>query len=340
MVRIKKRSTETKENEAIKNFIRKYYKRASETKIGNCNKVSRQVVMAYHEYYDNYMEFMKYANVIYYFLCSISDIDKGINKRWLNIMMSVKKQKRFFAIIKDICKKIPITAEDGKYILLSFKKGNERFTYLYENVMPEYLNITPAYSYIKKLHAKGIDFRDDLRENLDFEMENFFYENEPLKAYCEKIKADNGDKEWEENLRLYHQSLDNRGAIYDKYKAEGRERKKEDKAHKSQSFLDNYSRAFARNFNNAGLKKEGWYTSGIGVQTHEFSKRGEKCKVVLLMSSGSSRKEAVKFFCKDREGYMSGVRNATVIGEFEELPDSILERITAKQLVYTEIMVN
>lgn len=331
-------------DELTQEFIRKN-KKNLDKKDATCNKLSLNVCIHVNDYVENYTDFMKVGNVVYTFLIRFHDERDRLPILWLNILRSVKKQLNFICYLKRICKKTCITKQDYKMLLDSIDRANRRFDYLYNRVLPEYMDITPLYSYKKVLESKGISFVDDIKQNINFEVdkEEFYFGHKEVDDYCDRIIAacDQEDTTWKDNLASYMAKSEKRLEYIKEEKKKEREDNRRKKSETAQRLLNTYSEEIRREYQKAYLSSDRRGAGSLVPRVVKFSERGEKCKIVVMLSTYASSKSSMKFYSKDKEDHMcGGARNCSILQEHEELSQDILDKINDYRMVICEIVLN
>jgi len=330
------------DDDRVKKFIKKNRGVLDDRNyIGKCNTYSVEIVhMLNEKYSEKYVTFQKVAYAVWYFIKNNDELEYGFGCRLMNIIQSVKKQFLFWCKVKNIVKRVPLEEQDYKSIKRGLNNAIKRFDYLWENILPEYLYVTPAYSYMKNLEKNGKSIKDDVSEFFEFQPYQNVDESQ-LQKYCEYIQSQCDDDSWKENLMKYNETQKRRLGIIQNEKALEKAEKLSKKYEDTLSILEYHGRIFYKNFMVAGkTPQQGKSMAKIGMSVSEFDKKGESCKVVLLMRNGCRSSQSVKFFCKNAENYMSCMSKATVIGNKEKLPAELEELINEGKIASCEIVLN
>lgn len=325
----------------VKKFISRNKKILDKETAGQCNKMSLEIVGEINEYINSYFVFQKTAYIVFIFLKKNEKVEYGFSNRLMNIIMSVKKQFKFWCLIKDICKKVKLSKDEYYSLKRSIHSAQNRFPYLLERIIPEYMSITPAYSYSIQLKKQGKTFADDMQEHNLIEFGTELSE-EKVNEYCDYILEHCDGEEWKNNLERYLEAKRQREDKINIEKLEAKQKKQNEKCDTTEALLSRYAQKIYKDFFNAAILKgcqQACMTS-IALQLSEFTKQGKTGKIVLLAKSGIRSERSFKFFDGRTEGFISTLRNAQVIEDSAKLPPEIQDKIDSKQMVSCEIVLN
>lgn len=329
-------------------FLKKHQHILSEEGVGKCNKYSLDIVLSFNEYKQQYDDFMRLGHVVLYFLreMDLHDLKDNVYARWLRILCSLKKQKMFYDKLKNISKKIPLSKQDYNSIKRGIEYAGKRITYIYEKILPEYLNITPVYSYLKKLEKESISFFEDSAKYIDYSVskEDFYFSEESQKklaGYCNMIMEESGS-EWEENLAQFKSVYEKRMQKIQAVKDKEKEEKKKKKSEEAQDYLDYYASKVSKNINDivVGNKRNCYPYSRVISRMSIFSVNRKTCKIILFLNSTCRSANAVRYFSKETDGYIGPLTKATVVDAKFEIPDELAQKIADNNMVISELILN
>ena len=323
----------------LKEFIQEM-----ENKEKNPNGVSKfnfEMVRCMNEYLDKSRYFQKITYVILLFLKEFEYIDDSIISKFVHIKQSVKQQFYLFLQVKDGLKKQSVPDKYKKVIPYEIKKASERIDYLLKNIIPIYIEMTPLFSYQKKLKEEGKDLYSDISESLKLN-ENMM-ENPEVELYIKKVYASlSNENDWEEGFNQYMEFMQLKKQRIEESKNAEREIKKAKKKEDAEATLYIKAKILEHNYMN-GTASNGNHSriiASLGLKRQEMKFAGKNnCKLVLLAKTGAGSKAATMYFCENSENFMtSALSKATLLEEKEELPDKLLEQIQNNDIAFVELM--
>lgn len=325
-----------KNSELIHEFLKKNEHVFEKGYKGSCSRYGVEFVRLVNGFY---VEYSKFQKISYTTLCFLKrmNVDRAIVERLFKVMSSVKSQWKFLYSIKKAAKLVPITRDE--YVLFCGVVDNisERIKRLSDTVVPEYLKITPAYSYIKELEEEGKSFFEEVDGMLDFSdwMQN---SEENINNYLDYIDSHCHGDEWLMEYNRYNAFQEKRLQIIEDEKQTAKKEKQEQKALESREYIEKYSRDFYRQFM-APVISEYPYVR-IGLQVNEFNKKNQRCKAIIFIKSGCKSHNRIRFYSESREDLMGPMSKATVVEEGFCLPHELMEKVEGNVLSFCEVMLN
>lgn len=331
---------------------------------GSINKYNIDLVRMINDYIVKYKYFSRISHVIqnyiyHFWIDETEGNDKNLFRYVFNnikrISGGVKSTFRIHHRLKSILKKVPI---DQK-LYIAIKKcclvQTNRLDRLIENILPEYINITPLYDFMKILEKEGVNIFDYIIESVPlgkYNYENFDDMNEDVSVLIDVIDDLTSDKfEWKENLNKYKELNETRKKIADQSREHDKMEEKKRKAESVQNVLyqkaselqKSYNRSFQAITGGKGTDSKANHTLLVLKEEAMYFKEENGCadaKILLLARVYKSNCAAVKYYQKKHnESYFAdSIKFATIFKLDDPIPEDIQEKVDNYDLVYHEFI--
>lgn len=320
----------------VRKFLKEYGD-IEDKRFANTNQNGLAIMRGVNEYSEFYNIFQTLSGYVYDTLMNSSD-DTRFASGLIRIKMSVKKQMQMQHAIKRICKNMPVEKKYFAALDDACKKATNRFTYLYEHIMPIYMESTKLCGYCKKLKEDGKTIYQDVMEYLG--CEKYDFDKEKALAYLDEMVDKYQDESWVNNLKnSIERNNANEEAIEKDKKSNALEAKIK-RWHSVENMLISVSRDIDREYRNSGFDGTSYPYRRLGLATCE-APYGKKCKIILLATNRCKSRTGVMYFSKDTDGYLTkALGKASVIFDEENIPDELQAKIEEYELAMVELLLN
>lgn len=343
--------TKFKYDRMISDFLKKYpLNKIDDIKSEKLNNKNLEIIRCINEYNDKFYYFNRIIRIISNYFKSMIDDDasKYGYKKIFDIWNSVKSQQFVIGYhSKKVIKKIALTADLYKAFKYSIGSCINRFDYLLDNVIIEYINITPLYDYKNILEEKGSSLYEDILEF--FPIDITIEKDDPLiQSYIELVNVKTLNREeWKDNFNKYKEKYDEDISFRNKYKAEQKVEAKRNNAENVQIILNNSANMLYHNFELAfqySCYDNRAYVSLVKVKERALEfKEQNKCndaKILLLAKVFTGSKGITKYYNADSYELMSNsIKNATIMKVDDPIPDEIQKLVDEFKMVYFEFII-
>lgn len=306
-------------------------------------KINIEILRDINEYKEHYIYFQRITTIICAFLKQIEEIDKNTLSKLLQLKHSVKKQYTMVSFAKDIIK---VTSFDSKYeipIKSVITSVNKRLDYLLNLVATAYIEMTPLVNYKNKLEENGKSFYDEIINEFPLE-ENIGYDedNELLQNYIKKILSISSDSEdWKKELGRYQKWILDKQNLIEKGRAEEKLKKKKQLKELAEKHLRKECDDIRNRYDTVLLSDFRDPLRNLANRADTFRRNGRlENKIVLLAKTNKGYNAATYYYSEKSKDYMtSGLSNCTILGEFDELPNEIMQKVDNCDLAMVEMLI-
>lgn len=353
-------------NKMMLDFIDKYKGvdlNTSEVK-GSINKYNIDLVRMINDYIVKYKYFNRIEHVIqnyiyHFWIDETEGNDKYLFRYVFNnikrISGGVRSTSRIYYRLKSILKKVPIDQSLYKAIKQCCLVQTNRLDRLIENILPEYINITPLYDFMKILEKEGVDIFDYIIESVPlgkYNSNNFDDMDEDITSLIEVINELTVDKfEWKENLNKYKELHETRKKLAAESKEHDKMKEKKRKAESVQNVLyqkasdlqKNYDRSFQAITGGKGTDSKAKHDLLVLKEEAIYFKEENHCddvKILLLAHVRKSNCAVVKYYRnKQGESYFAdSIKFATLLKLDDPIPEDIQKKVDNYDLVFHEFI--
>lgn len=306
-------------------------------------KINVELLREINEYNDNYLYFQRVTTVIAAFLKQVEEIDESIVHKLLQMKQSAKNQYQMIMLAKKIIKK---TSFDSKYeesIRHTLSCVQKRVTYLLNVVTTAYMEMTPLINYRNKLEKEGKSFFDEIINEFPLEDKlGLDLENELLQEYIHKVLSVSGDSDdWKNELTRYQKWIQEKQEKIEKGKAEVKQENKKKQYDSAMKKLFDESNRIQKKYNDAIFASKRDPLKNLDYRVQKFRAEGRKeNKIVLLAKTSKGINAKVYYYCENMKNYLAdGISKSTILGEFDELPQEIMDKVASYDMAMVEVLV-
>lgn len=306
--------------------------------------INVEFIRLINEYNEKYVYFQRVTTIVVAFIKKFNDMD-GIVHKLIILKGSAKKQNVMLNICKKILKKNKFEKKYEEPIRVTIQGINKRIDYLLKLVDTAYIEMTPLDNYKKMLEEKGEDFFDEiinefpLTEKIGPEEENQMVQN-----YIEKVLSsfsDNGD--WEEGYKKYNTFLQKKFELIEKGREADKLKARKNRQEMAEKKLIQISTDIQRRYDDAMITTG--YHIGIDHLHKEVLKSKEqgrmRNKIILLAKTMKGYEATPHYYSKTaKEPFGNSLSSCSILGEFEELPKDILDKIENGDVAMVEVMLH
>lgn len=301
------------------------------------NKANADLIKKINDYIDSYYYFSRLTYVISLIIQEY--LDKAAFSNYLRIKVSCKEQYHLFLCLKRALKRAPIT-EQRYYDAMNYsiKKSKERLDYLLDNVIFEYVKITPLYDYYNYLIKNGSSLKENIVECIDFDDVNNIANDTQVQDYLEKINKileQENSKEYLINLEKYIERRERIHQINLKEKEERLEKKKLQSIEKAQKCLDDKKNKMFKNFDNGRCH---YYLSNKDFSESEYSLKENgfnEFKFILISKPNITGAKSNWYLQNDGTLSKTFTKNCILMPTYQ-MPKDLLNQIKNGELLESE----
>ena len=295
----------------------------------NLNKYNIEVIREINGVFEIYTPTLRKFYLISKLL---KHIDIGLCRQWINICVSLKNQKLLFGVCRSKLKTTGVTKKQRDAILYAINEFQKRLNWVQENILPEYIDLTPLKEYSESLTSTGQSLDDIL---IDYINSNNRPEDDFDSFDCIAeiiIEKTSNNTEYLKRLDEYKHR---KNIIAQKIKAEERDKKLQTQLSNAYDRLSYLSNVVHKNiYNNIYL-----YSNFDFDKLHFYKLRGEKLAKIIIACKVSHKSAHGACYYIDKNNKLSeSLSRSLVLAEHDMIPSEIQELVDEKKIVITEIL--
>lgn len=304
------------------------------SKMQPVNKMNMDVLYSINDYIEKFTYFRRLTTVILEFLKDLIQ-DGTYVHNFIKLKESCLKQYNLVLITKKTIKKVPLDKKYYVAIKYEINGISNRLDYLLENVVFEYLRMTPLNDYMKYLERNGKTLQNDINENID--LDNSVLDNPNISNYVKTILDSLGisDEEYLEKRKTYETFLQRKYELIEKDKEEQKQKQKEKRFLETEAKLQVDASNLEKLINSRKLHS-------INILARQFSNlkfQNEKLGRIILIGKTLKGANARTHYLSKDGTLVDSVSKIKVFTFNEKYPDEIQKKIDSKDYASAEILI-